>query len=101
MSNPHLDDLKRENSIDAFIAEGEDSRKSYERMMQSSAHILHIVFVQNEKGAELLETWKSDLMMMDSFGPQSTPFEAGLNEGKKMFVRDILRQIAIVEHENE
>ncbi len=59
--------------------------------------MLHRVFVQNEYGAELLEKWKNDLLMIPTILPESSQFGAGLTEGGKMFVRNIITQVQSVE----
>jgi len=47
----------------------------------------------------LLEKWKNDLLMIPTILPESSQFSAGLTEGGKMFVRNIITQIQSVESE--
>ena len=54
------------------------------------AYLLHQVFVQNVLGRELMNQWKERLITAPSFDGNSSQFDAGLNEGEKRFVRDIL-----------
>lgn len=86
-----------ENSIDAFLDEGLDQQDSFNKSAEKSAILLHRVFVQNEHGAELLEKWKNDLLMIPTILPESSQFGAGLTEGGKMFVRNIITQVQSVE----
>ena len=88
-----------ENSIDAFIQQGIDQADSFNKSADSAAVLLHQVFVQNEHGAKLLEKWKNDLLMIPTILPESTQFGAGLTEGGKMFVRNIIFQVQSVEQD--
>ena len=88
-----------ENSIDAFLDEGLSQQEAFNKSAEKSAILLHKVFVQNEDGAELLEKWKNDLLMIPTILPESSQFGAGLTEGGKMFVRNIITQIQSVESE--
>jgi len=61
------------------------------------SYLLHQVFVQNEQGRKLIETWKDTLINTPSFDGNSSQFDAGLNEGEKRFVRNILLLLKQVE----
>ncbi len=65
--------------------------------LNNMAYLLHQVFVQNEKGKELLSKWNEILINTPSFDANSTQFDAGLNEGEKRFVRNILLHLKQVE----
>jgi len=86
-----------ENSIDSFIDEGMKQAEDFNKNAEKASILLHKVFVQSEAGAELLDKWKNDLVMMPSILPESTQFSAGLTEGAKMFVRNIITQVQSVE----
>jgi hypothetical protein len=88
-----------ENSIDAFLDEGLAQADLFNKAADKQANLLHQVFAQNEHGAELLAKWKYDLLMIPSVLPESSQFGAGLTEGAKMFVRNIIVQIEAVEKE--
>ena len=88
-----------ENSIDAFLDEGLKQQDAFNKLNDKAANLLHQVFVQNEHGAELLEKWKNDLLMIPTILPESSQFGAGLTEGGKMFIRNIIVQIQSVESE--
>ena len=88
-----------ENDIDSFIDEGIKQRDAFNKLADESAVLLHRVFVQTPEGVQLLEKWKNDLVMMPSILPESTQFGAGLTEGAKMFVRNIITQVQSVEQE--
>lgn len=60
-------------------------------------HLIHKTFQQNESGRELLETWKQALIMTPTVTPNSTQFQAGIEEGKKEFIRKICLTIKNVE----
>jgi hypothetical protein len=88
-----------ENSIEAFLDEGIEQTNQTNAAANKNAEMLHRVFVQNEYGAELLAKWKNDLIMIPSVLPESSQFGAGLTEGGKMFVRNIITLIQSVENE--
>jgi len=58
---------------------------------------IHKVFAQNDTGKELLEIWKEALIMNPTVTPHSTQFQAGIEEGKKEFIRNIYLTIKKVE----
>jgi hypothetical protein len=63
--------------------------------------LIHRVFAQNEQGAELLATWKEALIMNPTVTENSTQFQAGINEGQKTFIRNIINTISMVGGDNE
>ena len=89
----------QDNSVDAFIQEGLDQMQAFNKLTEESSVLLHRVFVQNEAGVELLEKLKNDLSMIPSILPHYTQFEAGMAEGAKMFIRNIILQCQSVEKE--
>ena len=88
-----------ENSIDAFLDEGMNQADSFSKLADENAVLLHRVFKQSPEGVELLEKWKNDLLMIPTILPESSQFGAGLTEGGKMFVRNIITLIQSVEQE--
>ena len=88
-----------ENSIDSFVDEGIKQAESFNKLAEESAVLLHRVFVQTPEGVQLLEKWKNDLIMIPTILPESSQFGAGLTEGGKMFVRNIITQVQSVENE--
>ncbi len=82
----------QENSIDEFLNEGLKQQEAFKTLVEKEAIRVHKVFAQNEDGRELLEHWKSSLMMLPSAGPNSTQIEIGIAEGIKQFVRNIIIQ---------
>ena len=90
-----------ENDLDSYFNEGLEQQAMFKRQAEENVNLLHRVFVQSEAGAKLLEKWKNDLVMIPSILPESTQFGAGLTEGGKMFVRNIIAQVQSVEKGNE
>ena len=62
-----------------------------------SNELIHQVFKQNPKGKKLLKLWEQSLILVPTVTPNSTRFEAGIAEGKKTVVREILLAINSVE----
>ena len=90
-----------ENSIDAYIDEGLGQQDKFNQLMEANNNLLHRVFVQNEQGAELLAKWKESLIMTPTLVGESTQFDAGINEGEKRFIRNLITSIQTVEQGNE
>ena len=88
-----------ENDIDSFIQLGIDQTDMFNKLTEENSVLLHRVFKQSTEGAELLAKWKDDLLMIPSVMPHYTAMEAGLMEGAKMFIRNIIIQIESVEKE--
>jgi hypothetical protein len=88
-----------ENSIDAFFEEPLTQQKKNEELFLKNNYLLHKVFVQNEDGAKLLSKWRNSLMMTPTLDGQCSQFEAGLNEGEKRFIRNLITQSEAVEKE--
>ena len=88
-----------ENSIDSFVDDGIKQAEAFNKLAEENAVLLHRIFVQTPEGVQLLDKWKNDLVMMPSILPESTQFGAGLTEGAKMFVRNIITQVQSVEKE--
>lgn len=59
--------------------------------------LIHRVFEQNPQGKELLAAWKETLIFVPTVTANSTQFDAGIAEGKKSVVREILLAINLVE----
>ena len=62
-----------------------------------SNELIHQVFKQNPRGKKLLKLWEQSLILVPTVTPNSTQFEAGIAEGKKTVVREILLAINLVE----
>ena len=90
-----------ENDLDSFFDESKEQSKRNDELFLKNNHLLHKVFMQNESGKELLAKWKESLMMTPSLEGQSTQFEAGLNEGEKRFIRNLIVAIQTVENDYE
>ena len=90
-----------ENSIDAFLDEGLAQTEEFKQGSEKQANLLHRVFVQTEAGVELLAQWRDSLLMVPTLDEHSTPFGAGINEGEKRFVRNLITQIQSVENTDE
>lgn len=88
-----------ENSIDEFLDLGSASADRFLKIVESNAAPIHRLFVQNEEGAALLRQWKEKLIMIPTVTPNSTQFEAGIEEGFKAFIRMIINQVELFEQE--
>ena len=88
-----------ENSIDAFLDEGMKSAEAFSELMEKNSILLHKVFVQNPDGVELLNKWRDSLIMTPTLDADTTTLGAGLNEGEKRFIRNIIIAIQSVEQE--
>ena len=60
-------------------------------------YLIHQVFEQNKAGKELLSLWKDALLLNPVVTPNETQFGAGIEQGKKDFIRLILLTIKKVE----
>ena len=88
-----------ENDLDSFLNEGMEQKAAFDKLADENAILLHRVFAQTPEGVQLLEKWKNDLIMIPTILPESSQFGAGLTEGGKMFVRNIITQVQSVEQE--
>ena len=86
-----------ENSIEAFVNDGLAQEKAFKEMMEKNSILLHKVFVQNLDGVELLAKWRDSLIMTPSLDAESTMFGAGMSEGEKRFIRNIITALQSVE----
>lgn len=64
-------------------------RQNWDKM----EYLIHKVFAQNEDGAALILQWKEALIMTPTVTENSTQFQAGMREGEKSFIRNILLTI--------
>jgi hypothetical protein len=71
--------------------------KDQQALWDKSNELIHQVFKQNPKGKKLLKLWEQSLILVPTVTPNSTQFEAGIAEGKKAVVREILLAINSVE----
>lgn len=60
-------------------------------------YLIHQIFSQNEKGRELLETWKETLIMSAGADEGMDLISVGIKEGYKRFIRNIILTINRVE----
>jgi hypothetical protein len=60
-------------------------------------YLIHHVFQQDEKGRELFKIWKDVLLMTPTVQSGFDNFAAGIEEGKKTFIRNIMLTINKVE----
>lgn len=74
------------------VNKAQPDKKAFEATQKFISQ-LHRVFVQNEDGAEILSYWKHDLMMTDGSINGSNPYQIGIVEGKKQFVRKLINMI--------
>ena len=88
-----------ENSIDAFLDEGLKSETAFKEQMEKNSILLHKVFVQNKDGAELLNKWRDSLIMTPTLDADTSTLGAGMNEGEKRFIRNIITSIQSVEQD--
>lgn len=82
------------------IASPEDQKRVDDlnnAMWNKLDHLIHQVFEQNPQGKELLILWKEALIMAPTVTANSTQFQAGITEGNKEFIRNILLTINKVE----
>jgi len=79
-----------DESVEEFLDRGIKQQEEFARIIERTSKELHKVFIQNADGVKLLETWKEQLIMVPTLNGDSTQFEAGINEGIKMFVRNII-----------
>lgn len=86
-----------ENSIESYVDEGLNQQQQFKDLMEKNNILLHKVFVQSEAGVELLNKWRDSLIMTPTLAAESTVFEAGLNEGEKRFIRNLITSIQSVE----
>ena len=92
-------DNQEENSVDAFFMQGIEQQEVFQRLAEANNILIHKVFVQGPEGAELLAKWKDELIMQPSILPHYTQFEAGIAEGVKTFIRNIIIQSESVERD--
>lgn len=59
--------------------------------------LIHQVFEQSSAGKELLTYWKETLMLTPTVTGNATQFQAGIEEGHKEFIRNIILTIKSVE----
>ena len=88
-----------ENSLEAYFDQGIEQQEVFKRLAEANNILIHKVFVQSKDGAELLAKWKDELIMQPSILPHYTQFEAGIAEGVKTFIRNIIIQSESVEQD--
>ena len=62
-------------------------------------YLIHRVFQQNKDGAELLRLWEGALIRQPTVVSGGDMFGAGINEGLKTFIRNILITVEKIENE--
>jgi hypothetical protein len=93
-------EIPEDNSIDAFYEQGTRQIEKYNQLIEQEAIRVHKVFAQTEDGQELLRFWREQLMMLPTAMPHSTAYEVGIAEGFKEFIRNIIRQIGVIESQH-
>lgn len=92
--------IEQFNVLDTEALSEEDIKALSENQQSAwdnANNLIHQVFKQNKQGAKLLKIWKETLIMVPTVSPNSTQFDAGIAEGKKTVVREILLAIKLVE----
>lgn len=84
--------------MDQFDVFGEP--ESQDNLPNEADVLIHRVF-STDAGKELLEKMAKDLMISPTVEPGMDQFTAGINEGYKQFMRNILLTIERVEGNNE
>lgn len=102
MFDKKLEIVAEENPYDEIVGLPDPEEvKRYLREQQVSGekidNLIHQVFAQNEQGKVLLELWGETLIMMPTVEPGEDLIQAGINEGTKRFIRNILITIQKVE----
>lgn len=85
MDSNFYDDLGNFDDVEAARLQ-KDSEIKAAKLDQ----LIHAVFAQNEKGAELVELWKQSLIMAATAEPGMDNIEIGIREGQKRFIKAIL-----------
>ena len=85
-----LDEVKKR-------AQDQANQKLAEHTKKASAY--HRAFVQNEAGKEVLANWVRQYCMTPLNGSSVTLFDAGVAEGKRQIVKEILDHIAFITQE--
>lgn len=62
---------------------------------------IHRVFVQTQDGKELLDMWKDHVLMSPVHLLGSDPYQLGLAEGRKEFIRELITSIKQAEAKND
>ena len=75
----------------------EKLQKESEARADKVNYLVHKTFAQNEAGVELLEIWKEVLIMGSTAAPGMDSVEIGIREGRKEFIREIIKIINRVE----
>jgi len=88
---------RQEDDLESFFLQGIEQQEVFKQLTEANNNLIHKVFVQNPAGVELLTKWKNDLIMQPSVLPHFTQFEAGIAEGVKVFIRNIIIQSESVE----
>lgn len=97
--------MEQFNPIDALVGIQDPElikklKAEQEQLWNRVDYLIHRVFAQNKDGRELLETWQKALIMTPTVTEQSTQFQAGIEEGKKTFIRSIYLTIENIEGES-
>ncbi len=88
------------NPLDTENLNKEDINRLESEQQQAwdrANNLIHQVFEQNPKGKELLALWKDTLISVPTVTANITQFGAGIAEGKKSVVREIILAIKSVE----
>lgn len=85
MDSNFYDDLGNFDNVEAAKLQKDSETKA-----EHLDYLIHSVFSQDKKGAELLETWTKSLIMTAIAEPGMDNIEIGIREGQKRFIRGIL-----------
>lgn len=96
-----MDNQFETQSLEDWENEASEAQAETMLKVQKDRELIHRVFEQTEAGQELLTKWTKDLIMTPSVHAQSTQFEAGLAEGGKQLIRNIIIAIKSVEKSDE
>ena len=85
------------NAFDEMQEEVRNFNTQNAEQLQKIDYLIHKVFKQSEDGEELLDIFLESLIMTPTVIPGMDQFTAGINEGKKEFIRNLITTIKTVE----
>jgi hypothetical protein len=91
-----FDDL---NGLTGNLEEAKKQVADIEARGAKLDQLIHKVFRQTEEGRELLEIWQKALINRPTVTEVSTQFGAGIEEGKKTFIRGIVLTVERIERD--
>ena len=91
----------QQNDLDSYLDEGLQQKNAFSEVVAQENYLLHRIFAQTEDGKKLLNKWKDQMIMIPTVQPHYSQFEAGIAEGFKSFVREIINQLEAVTSEEK